>query len=148
MFHGETSEPRNRPQKILSLTISATCNRPVFPILWRPACISVLGSLRLLWCVVCLTSRDPVELDNRARGDVGKSGGLTLIANEPDCAERLARFFPQARPVKIPVQVTASRGSKTRLREQAVVGIGGTRPPSLLSALPPAVPAPGRIQAL
>ncbi len=136
MFHGETSEPRNRPQKILSLTISATCNRPVFPILWRPACISVLGSLRFLWCVVCLTSRDPVELDNRARGDVGKSGGLTLIANEPDCAERLARFFPQARPVKIPVQVTASRGSKTRLREQAVVEFGGPDHAIFLSTLP------------
>src|SRR5258707_5880038 len=124
-LHAASSERRTLPMKILSLTISATCNRPVFPILWRPACISVLGSLRLLWCVVCLTSRDPVELDNRARGDVGKSGGLTLIANEPDCAERLARFFPQARPVISHLQVTASRGSKTRLREQAVVEFGG-----------------------
>src|SRR5260370_9072831 len=112
MFHGETSEPRNRPQKILSHTISATCNRPVFPILWRPACISVLGSLRLLWCVVCLTSRDPVELDNRARGEVGNSGDLTLIANHPDCPARPARFFPLASPLNLPALGPASNARK------------------------------------
>src|SRR6266853_2880328 len=61
-FHGETSEPSNLPRQILSLTISATCNRRAFLILWLLACISVLGSLRLSWCVVCLTSRDPVDL--------------------------------------------------------------------------------------
>jgi hypothetical protein len=71
-----------------------------------------------------------------ARGDVGKSGGLALIANEQDCAEQLARFFPQARPVRIAVQVTASRGGRTRLRESAVIEFGGPEHAIFLSTLP------------
>ncbi len=67
---------------------------------------------------------------------MGKSGGLTLTANEPDCAEQLARFFPQARRVRIPVQVTASRGGRTSLREAAVVEFGGPEHAIFLSTLP------------
>ncbi len=67
---------------------------------------------------------------------MGESGGLTLIANEPDCAERLARFFPQARAVRIPVEVTASRGGKTNFREAAVVEFGGPEHAIFLSTLP------------
>ncbi|HEV1993306.1 MAG TPA: hypothetical protein VGR03_03145 [Candidatus Acidoferrum sp.] len=75
-------------------------------------------------------------LTGRARGDVGNSGGLTLLANEPDCAEQLARFFPQARPVRIPVQVTVSRGAKTSLREATVIEFGGPEHAIFLSTLP------------
>jgi hypothetical protein len=71
-----------------------------------------------------------------ARGDVGKSGGLALTANEQDCAEQLARFFPQARPVRIAVQVTASRGGRTSLRESAVIEFGGPEHAIFLSTLP------------
>jgi hypothetical protein len=67
---------------------------------------------------------------------VGKSGGLALIAKEQGCAEQLARFFPQARPVRIPVQVTASRGGRTRLREAAIVEYGGPEHAIFVSALP------------
>jgi hypothetical protein len=67
---------------------------------------------------------------------VGKPGGLTLIANEQDCAEQLARFFPQARPVRIAVKVTALRGGKTNLREAAVVEFGGPEHAIFLSTLP------------
>jgi len=67
---------------------------------------------------------------------VQKSGGLTLIANEQDCAEQLARFFPKARPVRIPVQVTASRGGRTKLREAAVVEFGGPEHAIFISTLP------------
>ena len=65
-----------------------------------------------------------------------KSGGATLIANEQDCAEQLARFFPQTRHVHIPVQVTAARGGKTKLRELAVVEFGGLEHAIFLSTLP------------
>ena len=75
-------------------------------------------------------------LSVRARGHVGESGSLTLIANEPGCAERLARFFPRARPVRIPAEVTASRGSRTILRETAVVEFGGPEHAIFLSTLP------------
>jgi len=67
---------------------------------------------------------------------VGKSGGVTLTANEQDCAEQLARFFPQARPVRIPVQVTASRGGRIRLREATVVEFGGPEHAIFTSSLP------------
>jgi len=72
----------------------------------------------------------------RARGDVGRTGGLTLTANEQDCAEQLSRFFPQARRVRIPVQVTALRGGSTILREAAVVEYGGPEHAIFLSTLP------------
>ena len=65
-----------------------------------------------------------------------KSGGPILIANEQDCAEQLARFFPQARPVRIPVQVSSSRGGRTTLREAAVVEFGGPEHAIFLSTLP------------
>jgi len=71
-----------------------------------------------------------------ARGDVGKSGELRLTVNEQDCAEQLARFFPQARPVRIPVEVTASRGGGTRFREAAIVEYGGPEHAIFLSTLP------------
>ncbi len=67
---------------------------------------------------------------------MGKSGELTLTANEQDCAEQLARFFPQARPVRIPVEVTASRGGRTRFREAAIVEYGGPEHAIFLSTLP------------
>jgi len=67
---------------------------------------------------------------------VGKSDGLVFTANEQDCAEQLARFFPQTKPVRIPVQVTASRGNRTNLREAAVVEFGGPEHAIFLSTLP------------
>jgi hypothetical protein len=75
-------------------------------------------------------------LTGRARGNVGRTSSSALTVNEQDCAEQLARFFPQARPVRIPVQVTASRGGKTRLREAAVVEFGGPEHAIFISTLP------------
>jgi len=67
---------------------------------------------------------------------VGKSGSLELKAYEQDCAEQLARFFPQARPVRIPVHVTVPRGGRTSLREAAIVEYGGPEHAIFLSNLP------------
>ena len=67
---------------------------------------------------------------------MGKSGGLELTANEQDCAEQLARFFPQARRVRIPVHVTAWRGGRTSLREATIVEYGGPEHAIFLSTLP------------
>jgi hypothetical protein len=72
----------------------------------------------------------------RTRGDVRPSSGSTLTANEPDCAEQLGRFFPQARPVRIPVEVTALRAGGTRLKEATVVELGGEEYAIFLSTLP------------
>jgi hypothetical protein len=75
-------------------------------------------------------------LTGRARGNVGRSGSLTLTANEQDCAGQLARFFPQARRVRIPVQVTVCRGGSTSLRESVVVEFGSPEHAIFLSTLP------------
>ncbi len=61
---------------------------------------------------------------------------MAVTGNEQGCAEQLARFFPQARPVRIPVRVTASRGGRTRLREAAIVEFGGPEHAIFLSSLP------------
>src|SRR5256886_15882822 len=76
------------------------------------------------------------NLTRRARGDVGKSGGLALTGNGQDCAEQLARFFPHARPIRIPVQVITRRGGSTSLREAAVVEYGGPEHAIFVAKLP------------
>jgi hypothetical protein len=67
---------------------------------------------------------------------VGKSGGLTLAANDKSCAEQLARFFPQASAVRIPVQVTWPRGGATNLREATIVEFSSANHAIFLSTLP------------
>ena len=67
---------------------------------------------------------------------MGNSGTLALGVREQDCAEQLARFFPQARPVHIAVQVIGSRGGKTRLRETAIVKFGSPEHAIFVSTLP------------
>ena len=71
-----------------------------------------------------------------ARGDMGRSGSSILVANEPGCTDQLARFFPQTKPVRIPVVVVCARGGKTRLREATVVEFGCKDHAIFLSTLP------------
>jgi hypothetical protein len=86
---------------------------------------------------VCLAENGWAEVSTgRVRGDVRPSGGSTLSANEQDCAEQLGRFFPQARPVRIPVQVTPLRAGGAKLREATVVEFGGAEYAIFLSTLP------------
>jgi hypothetical protein len=49
---------------------------------------------------------------------------MTLIADERDCAEQLARFFPQLPAVRIPVRVTPLRLGQPRAQEATVVEFG------------------------
>ncbi len=65
-----------------------------------------------------------------------RSSELTLAASEQGCAEKLARFFPRANAVRVPVQITALRGGDTRLREATVVEFGGSEHAIFLSGLP------------
>ena len=60
----------------------------------------------------------------------------TLLANEEGWAERLARFFPLANAVRVPVQITALRAGSTSLREATVVEYGGSEHAIFLSSLP------------
>jgi len=67
---------------------------------------------------------------------VGRTGGSTLVANEKSCAEQLARFFPQASAVRVPVQVTSPLGGTTILREATIVEFGNAYHAIFLSTLP------------
>jgi hypothetical protein len=49
---------------------------------------------------------------------------MTLIADERDCAEQLARFFPKLPSVRIPVRVTPQRPGQIKLQEATVVEFG------------------------
>ena len=57
-------------------------------------------------------------------------------AQELDCAERLARFFPRVVPLRIPVQVTAIRGGRSHIREATVVEFGGSEYAIFVCTLP------------
>jgi hypothetical protein len=70
------------------------------------------------------------------RGDVKSSAGIALPDQEQRCAEQLARFFPQASAVHVPVQVTALRGGRTKLREAATLEFGAPDFAIFLSTLP------------
>ena len=67
---------------------------------------------------------------------MGQSSGLSVAANEQGCAERLARFFPLTKAVRVPVLVTSSRGGKTCLREATVLEFGTEEYAIFLSTLP------------
>ena len=95
------------------------------------------------WDVVCvLGTGASVRLgtefrcDGGLRGYVKRSNEVTLTATEQGCAERLARFFPRALAVRVPVQVTSLRAGGTRLREATVVEFGGSEHAIFLSSLP------------
>jgi len=67
---------------------------------------------------------------------VRRFSGSILTASGQDCAEQLARFFPQSRAVRIPVQVTSLRAGGSRLREATVIEFGGMEHAIFLSTLP------------
>ncbi len=65
-----------------------------------------------------------------------RSTEMAVSEREMDCAGQLARFFPEASAVRIPVQVTALRGGRAKLREATVVEFGGTQHAIFVSKLP------------
>jgi hypothetical protein len=72
------------------------------------------------------------------RGEVKSSVGIAQPDQdyEKGCAQQLARFFPQAAAVRIPVQVTALRGGRTKLREATTLEFGAADFAIFLSTLP------------
>jgi hypothetical protein len=67
---------------------------------------------------------------------VKSSAGIAVPDQEQGCAEQLARFFPQAAALRIPVQVTALRGGRTKLREAVNIEFGNPDFAIFLSTLP------------
>jgi hypothetical protein len=67
---------------------------------------------------------------------MGRTGSSVLVANGKSCAEQLARFFPQAAAVRIPVQVTPHRGGTAHLHEATVIEFSSSDHAIFLSTLP------------
>ena len=64
------------------------------------------------------------------------SSASPLTETTLSCAEQLARFFPNASPVRVPVQITVLRAGSARLREATVFEFAGTEHAIFLSTLP------------
>ena len=71
-----------------------------------------------------------------SRGRVKRSTETAVSEHELGCAEQLARFFPGAAAVRVPVQVTALRGGRAKLREATVLEFGAAQHAIFLSTLP------------
>ena len=67
---------------------------------------------------------------------MGRFGSSAFAANGENCAEQLARFFPQAGAVRIPVQVTSQHGGAAHLQEATVVEFSSKDHAIFLSTLP------------
>lgn len=65
-----------------------------------------------------------------------RSTQVAASEHQVDCAEQLARFFPGATAVRVPVQVTALRGGGAKLRESTVLEFSGAQHSIFLSTLP------------
>ena len=85
---------------------------------------------RALDRVACLRS------PGKEQANVQQSNTWTAIEASQNCAEQLSRFFPEVRVVRVPVQVTALRPGRTRLREATVLEFGGGEHAIFLSTLP------------
>lgn len=135
-FQRETGESHESAGKNLSLSVSSVSRPQPFPHLWRAACISIAGTL----CPFA-EARAPDRNGRRSsngelRGNVKLPDELTATAKEQGCAERLARFFPHAKAVRVPIQITALRPGNARLKEATVVEYGGLEHAIFLSSLP------------
>ena len=73
---------------------------------------------------VCICTRVvPGSRSARSRWLRGYSR-MTLIAEERECADQLARFFPKLPAVRIPVRVVSLRSGQTRAQEATIVEFG------------------------
>ncbi|MBZ5701715.1 MAG: hypothetical protein LAN84_07695 [Acidobacteriia bacterium] len=65
-----------------------------------------------------------------------RSGGVMVADAARTCAEQLARFFPRALPVRIPVRITALRPGQARLQERIVVEYSASEHAIFVCTLP------------
>jgi len=60
---------------------------------------------------------------------------MTITADERECTEQLARFFPKLPAVRIPVHVTPRRSGQAMVKEATLVEFGTTEYAIFLSKL-------------
>jgi hypothetical protein len=78
-----------------------------------------------------------------SNNEAGKIGGCVLteaelqgISQEQTCAEKLARLFPGASPMRIPVRVLTLGSGRQRLQEKTVIEFGTASEVLFSSKLP------------
>jgi hypothetical protein len=76
------------------------------------------------------------RLFSELRGRLRQLAEVALTTAEISCAEQLSRFFPQAKPVRVHIQVASLRSGNSRLRESTVVEFGSPLYAIFLSTLP------------
>lgn len=132
MFQRETVADSAAARKILSLAFSAFSPSSRASIFWLPACNTVCG----IKCICGRAHHLAPRATPRSRGHVRRLSGTALIAEESNCSEQLARFFPLATAVRVPVQVSTTRPGGTVLGERTVVEFGAPEHAIFLSTLP------------
>lgn len=65
--------------------------------------------------------RRPGHLDGTAASSTSGHAGVVEEQATQDCVEQLARFFPQASPVRLQARVSAVRSGNTKLHESVTV---------------------------
>jgi hypothetical protein len=105
-------------------------------VLWRHTCFLPAGTLSFFGTRSTNRNGPSGLYAGEARGDVKRSTAVGLPEQEEGCAEQLARFFPQAVAVRVPVEVVALRGGGLKLREAAVLEFGAADFAIFLSTLP------------
>ena len=62
--------------------------------------------------------------------------GVAAVLPGQSCVEKLARLFPNASPVRIPVRVTTAVAGQRRLQEETVIEFGTAQEVIFASSLP------------
>lgn len=136
-FHRETPESPPVDGKSLTLAVSLISPQLQIPSLWRHTCSLPTGTLSFSVRYLCIAPiGSQVLCAGISRGDVKRSTGVALPEREQGCAEQLARFFPQAVALRVPVQITALRGGSMKLREATVLEFAAADFAIFLSTLP------------
>jgi hypothetical protein len=65
-----------------------------------------------------------------------RESGIVTAAPGQTCVEKLARLFPTASPVRIPVRITAMSAGRRRLQEETIIEFGTAHEVLFASALP------------
>jgi hypothetical protein len=93
---------------------------------------------------VCLCSADFAETRCRwlrengegRGGNVTHQAGIASVVADQTCVEKLARLFPSASPVRLPVRVMAIGTGRQSLQEKTVIEFGTSQEVLFASTLP------------
>jgi hypothetical protein len=96
-------------------------------------------SARNVFARVPASPKFSAEPSVRAQGTDSLFTGQTQLAaapTEPTCVEKLSRLFPNALPVRIPIEVEAFSAGSLQLLEHTVIEFGTAREVLFASSLP------------